>query len=197
MALGLQDRKKIAQPYGQAFMQAMDILCKNDSKLQETLVDQIATLEESLSFPSLNSFFKHAHQHNKDRVIGAMDVLGGKGKFHDIIVNLLKLLAKNRRLEAIPEILHFIQEQIYLSQNLGHTKITSAKELSVQEIKSLKPLLPKLFPNERTTISYKDYVVSTKTDPSLLGGIVIQLGSLRVDSSLKGKFAKLAHVLKS
>ena len=72
-----------------------------------------------------------------------------------------------------------------LSKNKGElkAKLTSSKELSLEEQKKIQNELSKDFKSQ-LKIDYK-------YDPSLIGGLVIQVGSVMIDTSIKNKLKKL------
>ena len=64
-------------------------------------------------------------------------------------------------------------------------ELTSAKELTEKEINSIKEELTKNF-SSKIKLNYK-------YDPSLIGGLVVQVGSTMVDTSLKNKLQQIKH----
>ena len=72
-----------------------------------------------------------------------------------------------------------------LSKNKGElkAKLISSKELSLEDQKKIQNELSKDFKSQ-LKIDYK-------YDPSLIGGLIIQVGSVMVDTSIKNKLKKL------
>ena len=64
-------------------------------------------------------------------------------------------------------------------------ELTSAKELSESEIKNIKDELSKNF-SSKIKLNYK-------FDPSLIGGLIVQVGSTMVDTSIKNKLKKIEN----
>ena len=64
-------------------------------------------------------------------------------------------------------------------------QLTSAKELSENEINSIKEELTKNF-SSKIKLNYK-------YDASLIGGLVVQIGSTMVDTSIKNKLQKIEN----
>ena len=64
-------------------------------------------------------------------------------------------------------------------------ELTSAKELTEKEINSIKEELTKNF-SSKIKLNYK-------YDPGLIGGLVVQVGSTMVDTSLKNKLQQIKH----
>ena len=66
--------------------------------------------------------------------------------------------------------------------------VTSAHPLTDEQAAALKAAL-------KATVG-KDVTLSTRVDPSLIGGLIVKLGSRMVDSSLKTKLSNLSLSLK-
>ena len=66
--------------------------------------------------------------------------------------------------------------------------VTVAEPLSDKNLDALKSAL--------TTISGKDVTLNVKVDPSIIGGLVVKLGSRMVDSSLRTKLNSIKHAMK-
>lgn len=99
--------------------------------------------------------------------------------FHPLVEKFLLLLSYNRRLKLFSDIV----KNMLLLQEKQQKKITgvviSAKALSSQQTRDLCKVLSDKF--------NQTVLLDSKIDETLLGGLVIQLGSYRLDSSLKSK----------
>ncbi len=100
----------------------------------------------------------------------------------------LGLLAANRRLFALPGIIAGFRA--ILAERRGQTTatVTSAVPLTDSQTASLIDALKK-------SVGRKIDIVS-KVDPSILGGLIVKVGSRMVDSSLKSKLQRLKLVMK-
>lgn len=102
--------------------------------------------------------------------------------------NFLGVLAENRRLAQLaPAIRAF---ETIVAQYRGETKaeVVSAHPLSDDQVAALKAKL--------TRLAGRDVNVDLSVDPSLLGGIVVRLGSRMIDGSLRTKLNALASAMK-
>ena len=102
-------------------------------------------------------------------------------------VNLLKLLAQNGRLEAIPEIARLFDERRIADQGVRHVLIRSAFEMDADQQAELAKALSKRLGGEVD--------LTIETDSELLGGLEIRAGDLVIDDSVRGKIKQLAHAL--
>jgi F-type H+-transporting ATPase subunit delta len=97
-----------------------------------------------------------------------------------IAANFLRLVAAKRRLFAIREMIADYGKLNDRFRGVTRAQVTSAAPLSDENVAALKESL-------RGISGGKDVDLTVKLDPSLIGGLVVQLGSRMVDGSLKTK----------
>ncbi|TJV23184.1 MAG: F0F1 ATP synthase subunit delta [Mesorhizobium sp.] len=102
--------------------------------------------------------------------------------------NFLRVVARNRRLFAIPGMIRAFRQ--ISAEHRGETaaEVTSAHELTAAQQTELKAALK--------SVAGKDVAISVTVDPSLLGGLVVKMGSRQIDTSLKTKLNSLKLALK-
>ena len=92
---------------------------------------------------------------------------------------IVLMLASKRRLFALTDIIRTFETLVAKQRGEVDAKVTSARALSDSEIAELKRVLKgKLGRDPR---------LETKIDPSLLGGLVVMVGSRMIDTSLRTK----------
>lgn len=102
--------------------------------------------------------------------------------------NFLKVVTRNRRLFAAEDMIKTYRALLARHRGEVAAEVKSAVALSDMQMAALK---------DKLKSSYgKDVRLDTKVDPSLLGGLVIKIGSRMFDSSLKTKLANMKVVLK-
>jgi F-type H+-transporting ATPase subunit delta len=102
--------------------------------------------------------------------------------------NFLKVVTRNRRLFAAEDMIKGFRQQLALHRGEMTAEVQSATPLSNEQLAALKATLK---------ASYgKDVRLDAKVDPSLLGGLVVKVGSRMFDSSLRTKLMNLKVVLK-
>lgn len=102
--------------------------------------------------------------------------------------NFLSVVARNRRLFAAEDMIKSFRQQLALHRGEMAAEVQSAMPLSDAQLAALK---------DKLKASYgKDVRLATKVDPSLLGGLVVKVGSRMFDSSLRTKLMNLKVVLK-
>ena len=102
--------------------------------------------------------------------------------------NFLKLIAKNRRLFAVPDMIKSFRALAARARGEIQAEVTSAMALNPAQVQALKDTL-------RTTVG-KDVQIIAKVDPTLLGGLIVKVGSRMIDSSLRTKLSTLKARMK-
>ncbi len=110
-------------------------------------------------------------------------------RLNDAGKNFITLLAQNKRLPALREIMVLFEALKSAKEKRVDVLITSAFELSEEQIGKLASSLKQKLG--------RDISVTTAEDETLVGGVVIQAGDLVIDGSVRGKLAKLADTLNS
>ena len=123
-----------------------------------------------------------------DDQVAALAAVAGQIGVTGTTLNFLKLVAKNRRLAALPEIIKAYAT--LLSQSKGEIagEVTSAAPLSAQQLSDLKAALKSALGRE--------VALSTRVDDSILGGLIVKVGSRMMDNSLKTKLQSLKIAMK-
>lgn len=98
------------------------------------------------------------------------------------------LLAHKRRLSALSGIISAYETLVAKSRGETEAEVTSARALGDGEVAELKSVLKSRLGKEPR--------LHTKVDPSLLGGLVVKVGSRMIDSSLRTKLDGLRAAMK-
>ena len=117
----------------------------------------------------------------------AMTAVLAKAGIGGLAANFLKLIAGNRRLFAAPEIIKGYIALAAKGRGEVTAEVTSAAALNDSQLKTLQEAL-------KVSVG-KAVTMNTRVDPSLLGGLVVKVGSRMVDSSLRTKLQNLKTIL--
>ncbi len=119
---------------------------------------------------------------------GKAEVLGQLAAEADELArNFVRLAAEKGRAGELPEISSELDALVAQSQNRLAVELTTAHELSDAEAQSIVQSIEKA--SGRT-------IEATRTvDPSLIGGLVLQIGSHRADGSVRGRLERLRQEL--
>lgn len=101
--------------------------------------------------------------------------------------NFIKLLAENKRLELLPAIAELFEENKALYEKTVDVEITSAADLSEDQLKNLGIRL--------TEKLGRQVNINSQTDNSLIGGMLIRAGDTVIDATLRGKLDELSDAL--
>ena len=118
-------------------------------------------------------------------------VLAGVGQYlglGDLTKNFLGVLAQNRRIADLPAIIRAFHAIAAAQRGEVSAEVASAHALTGEQIATLEQ---KLRAREGRTVKLK-----TRVDPDLLGGLVVTVGSKRIDGSIRTRLNSLAQAMK-
>ena len=105
----------------------------------------------------------------------------------ELVVNFVRLLAEKGRAAELGDTADELEALVAAEQDVLDVELTTALELSDQQFERILKQIEAA--SGRT-------VQATRTvDPSLIGGIVLQAGSLRLDASVRGRLERLRNEL--
>ena len=118
----------------------------------------------------------------------ALSALLDRAGISGISANFLKVLTANRRLFAVSDVIRAFNALVAKFKGEASADVTVAEPLSEKNLDALKSALK--------AISGKDVTLNVNVDPSIIGGLVVKLGSRMVDSSLRAKLNSIKHAMK-
>lgn len=118
----------------------------------------------------------------------SMVALGGLLGLGKLTANFLGVLAENRRLSQLPAIIRAFTTIAAAQRGEVTAEVTSAHALSETQLSALQQ---KLKAREGRNVK-----IHSSVDPDLLGGLVVTIGSKRIDSSIRTRLNSLAHAMK-
>jgi F-type H+-transporting ATPase subunit delta len=117
--------------------------------------------------------------------VGVLDeLLGGSD---ELVRNFLRLVAEKGRIGQIEEIARDFDRLMAVEERRLNVELTTARELSDAEARDLLEQIEQA--------SGRTVEATRKVDPHLIGGFVLQAGSMRVDASVRGRLEGLRHEL--
>jgi F-type H+-transporting ATPase subunit delta len=111
-----------------------------------------------------------------------------KAGISGISANFLKVLTANRRLFAVSNVIRAFRMLVAKFKGEATADVTVAEKLSDNNLDTLKTALK--------TVTGKDVTLNVTIDPSIIGGLMVKLGSRMVDSSLRTKLNSIKHAMK-
>ena len=118
----------------------------------------------------------------------AMGAILAKAGIAGVAANFVRVVAANRRLFALPAMVAAFRRLAANQRGEVSAEVTSAEPLSEKHLGELKAAL-------RDRLG-KDVTLAAKVDPSLIGGLIVKVGSRMVDGSLRTKLNSLKLAMK-
>ena len=118
-------------------------------------------------------------------------VVAGLGAYlglTDLTKNFLGVLAENRRIADLPAMIRAFHAIAAAQRGEVSAEVASAHALTDEQVTALEQ---KLRAREGRTVKLK-----TRVDPDLLGGLVVTVGSKRIDGSIRTRLNSLAQAMK-
>lgn len=144
----------------------------------EQLIDGSKDLQRLVASPVFSA----------DEQLKAISAIAGKAKLHKLVANFLAVVARNRRLFAVPGMINAFRQIAAEQRGEMAADVRSAHALSAAQQKDLKAALK--------SVAGKDVSITATVDPTLLGGLIVKMGSRQIDTSLKTKLNSLKLALK-
>ncbi|MEJ2587240.1 MAG: ATP synthase F1 subunit delta [Deltaproteobacteria bacterium] len=117
-----------------------------------------------------------------------LDVVLGKSKFPDLLKNFLRLLLDKNRIGAIEEISDYYSKLTDDISNITRAEVTTARTLAGDAQERLKKAL--------ADFTSKDVKMVVREDEALIGGLVVKIGDMVLDGSVKAQIEGLKESLK-
>lgn len=150
----------------------------SDFKQLTSLLDQSSDFRRLVLSPVISA----------DDKLKALKVLLAKAGSNPLTTNFLLLIARNRRLFALRDMMRSYVALLSRERGEVTADVATAHPLSEAQLTQLKDVL-------RVNIG-KDVQMNTRVDPGLLGGLVVKVGSKMIDSSLRTKLNNLKVAMK-
>ena len=152
----------------------------------ESDLDKIeAALAESAELAAVTTNPKVSRSDAKKALWGVSAILG----LTELSQNFLGVLAQNRRLNQLPKVIAAFRAIAAAQRGEVTAQVTSAHALTDAQLADLKA---KLTAREGRTVK-----LSTKVEPDLLGGLVVTIGSKRIDASIRTRLHSLSQAMKA
>jgi F-type H+-transporting ATPase subunit delta len=149
--------------------------------VSEDLADFAAAVRD---VPELRNALRNPQLEPRTKIAVLDELLGGSD---DLLRNFLRLTAEKGRIGSIEEIAREFDRLMAREERRLNVELTTAQELSDAEAKELLQQIEQA--------SGRKVEATRRVDPSLIGGFVLQAGSLRVDASVRGRLQGLRQEL--
>jgi F-type H+-transporting ATPase subunit delta len=157
----------------------------NGLKGLEADVDAIdLALKDSADFRDLIS----SPMYSRDDQTKALGALASKMKLSTSVANTLALMAQKRRLFVLPQLITSLRALIAEEKGEVTADVIAAKALTKAQSDKLAKTL--------TASIGKDVKINLAVDESLIGGLIVKVGSKMIDTSIRSKLSNLQNAMK-
>lgn len=118
----------------------------------------------------------------------ALSAVLAKAGIGGTTAKFLQVLTANRRLFAVADVIRAFRALVAKFKGEATADVTVAEQLNDKNLDALKSALK--------SVTGKDVALNVTVDPSIIGGLVVKLGSRMVDSSLRTKLNSIKNAMK-
>lgn len=174
---------QIARPYASALFDLAEDAGQVEA-VEKSLVAVAGLIGESDAF----SRFLRSPVIAADTKTAAVEAILSKAETPEIVANFIRVVARNGRLFALSQMIAGFRELAAKARGEVTAEVTSATKLSKAQLDTLAATLKEKIG--------KTVTLRTEVDPSLIGGLVVKVGSRMIDSSLKTKLTAMKIAMK-
>jgi F-type H+-transporting ATPase subunit delta len=180
----LSNKNTFPESAVKSYSQALYELANEEKNLNEIENQTTALIKLIFQSEDFNLLIKDPTNKQEDQ-LNVINIIFKKFNLNKLLNKFLNFLVEKRRLFYLEKILkNFI---LICSKNRGEisAKLSVSKELNENEINNIKNELSQNFgSNVKLNYNY---------DPSLIGGLIIQVGSIMIDTSVKNKLQQIEN----
>jgi F-type H+-transporting ATPase subunit delta len=160
----------------------------NERKQLDAVGESLAALKQALVDSEDFRALTTSPLIGRDQAMRAIAASAGAMKLDPITTNFLGVLAKNRRLAQLGNVIRAFNTLAARHRGEINAEVTSAHTLDEGQVDAIRK-------NLRTRYG-ADIAVELSVDPAILGGLVVKIGSRMIDGSIRTKLNSLAQAMK-
>jgi F-type H+-transporting ATPase subunit delta len=158
-----------------------------EGKKVKALETDLASLTDALAVDDFNNLIS-SPMISREEQAGAIGALAEKMKLSPTACSTLNLMAAKRRLFVLPQLVTRLREIIAQDKGEVTAEVVAAKALTKTQADKLAKTL-------KTSVG-KTVTLNATVDESLIGGLVVKVGSKMIDTSVKSKLDALQNSMK-
>ena len=162
------------------YARALYEAAKDKDRLDVVRVELADFHQAQREVPELRELLRNPQLDHRVKASALEELLGGD---EELVRNFLLLLAEKNRAGEVEEIAREFEQMVALEEGILDVELTTAVELSDEEARDVIKQIEKA--------SGRKVEASRRVDPDLIGGIVLQAGSMRLDASVLGRLNRL------
>lgn len=152
--------------------------------LEKVESELLGLYESSKKSPAFAQFLENPMISREDKT----KYVQGLDKVSDITRNLLITMAGNARLSELPKVATTYQQLMKAKRGEVDAKIISAEPLTAAQLKQVQTAMKSQVPKDKSVI------IEAVTDPSIIGGLQVQIGDQFLDLSVKSRIEEIARM---
>lgn len=157
---------------------------KNLKALETDIVALEGAMADSDDFNTLLS----SPLYGREEQAGAVAAIAKKMKLSPTVTSVLGLMANKRRLFVLPQLVSTLREMLAEERGEVTAEVTSAKALTKAQADKLAKTL-------KAQVG-KAVTLKETVDESIIGGLIVKVGSKMIDTSIKSKLNALQNTMK-
>jgi len=157
---------------------------KSVPKVEADLEALSAVLKDSADFNALINSPVYSREQQSAAVAAISKKMGLTG----MMTNVLGLMASKRRLFVLPQLVAALREAIAADKGEVTAEVTSAKALTKGQSDKLAKTLAARFG--------KDVKINAAVDETLIGGLIVKIGSKMIDTTIRSRLSSLQNAMK-
>ena len=157
---------------------------KNLAGLETSVNDLAAALGDSAEFRGVIASPLISREEQGAAIAALADKMG----LDPVMKNVLGLMAQKRRLFVLPQLLAALRDLLAESRDEVTADVVSAKALTEEQTDKLSASLSA---NVGKTVT-----INATVDESLIGGLIVKVGSKMIDTSIRSKLDSLQNAMK-
>lgn len=183
----MSEPASISTGIAQRYATALFDLAKEDNALPGLEADATALEAALAASPELSAMIASPILSRTEQT-AAVTAIAAKMGVAPLMANTLALMGANRRLFVLPQFIANLRARISAEKGEVTAEVTAASVLSAAQSEKLAATLK--------AKTGKTVILKTTVDASLIGGLVVKLGSTMIDTSVKAKLAALQNAMK-
>ena len=183
----MSETASISTGIAERYAAAVYDLAKEANKIADIESD-LETLQQALNDSDDFRNLIHSPIYTRSEQGAAVAALAKKMGLSQIMSDTLGLMASKRRLFVLPALLRTLRETIAEEKGEVTAEVVSAKALTKAQSDKLAKTLK--------ASTGKTVTLQTTVDESLIGGLIVKVGSKMIDTSIRSKLNSLQNVMK-
>ena len=171
--------------FGREYGEGLYALCAEE-KLDQAVLEEVQALQKAFRE---NEAFLHLLGNMTMSKVERVRIVDEtfKGQIHEYTLNFLKILVERGAIYAFSECAAAYQESYFRDHQVAVAEVTTANALNEAQRAKLIDKLKKL--------TGKEIVVKEKIDPSVLGGVLLQMDGKRYDNTVRHRLAAIKQTI--